>query len=307
MAWRPISGSSLLVRTGYGIYNDTSNYRNTALAMAQQAPLSTSLSVAATNPVVTPSATCAFTIAMTTPFVANTACPESSLDTFAVDPHFRIGTAQQWYLSLERDIPASLHLTVTYKGLKGTHGVQEIAPNSYAPGLAADPYGTTAPVNFFYRDSEGNSTQARQGQVNLRRRLRNGFTANVNYVYSKSLDDDYSLGGQGAVPTSGGNPQVAQDWTNPAGQRGLSTFDQRNVLTGQLQYTTGMGLGGHTLMGGWKGLVYKEWTVLLNVSEGAARRRRRLRPSCCRGRASRMLYARVMAPLRTVRKSRASS
>jgi hypothetical protein len=62
---------------------------------------------------------------------------------------------------------------------------------------------------------------------------------------------------------------VAQDWTNPAGNRGLSTFDQRNVLTGQLQYTTGMGLGGHTLMGGWKGLLYKEWTVLLNVSEGS--------------------------------------
>jgi hypothetical protein len=267
IAWRPISGSSLLVRSGYGIYNDTSVYRNTALAMAQQAPLSTSLSVAATNPVVPTTSTCPFTISITQPFVANTNCPESSLDSFAVDPNFKVGYAQQWYLSLERDMPASLHLTVTYKGLKGTRGVQEFLPNSYAPGLTASPYGT-APVNFYYRDSDGNSTRE-EGQVNLRRRLRNGFLASVNYVYSKSLDDDYSLGGQGPVTTSGGSQQVAQDWTNPAGNRGLSTFDQRNVLTGQLQYTTGMGLGGHTLMGGWKGALYKEWTVLLNVSEAS--------------------------------------
>ena len=43
IAWRPISGSSLLVRAGYGIYNDTSVYQQTALAMAQQSPLSKSL------------------------------------------------------------------------------------------------------------------------------------------------------------------------------------------------------------------------------------------------------------------------
>ena len=43
-----------------------------------------------------------------------------------------------------------------------------------------------------------------------------GLPANLNYTYSKSLDDDYSLGGQGPVVTNGGSQQVAQDWTHPA-------------------------------------------------------------------------------------------
>ena len=53
IAWRPISGSSVLVRAGYGIYHDTSVYQSTALQYAQQhgtaqVPLSTSLSIANT-------------------------------------------------------------------------------------------------------------------------------------------------------------------------------------------------------------------------------------------------------------------
>jgi len=257
IAWRPISGSSLLIKAGYGIYNDTSVYRATTYAMAQQAPLSTSLSVAN-------SAACRFTI--TAPF-QQLPCATTTPDTFAVDPNFKVGYAQQWRLDVQRDLPFSLQLVATYLGTKGTHGVQEILPNSYGLGLTASPYGS-APVGYFYRDSLGDSTRE-EGQISLRRRLRNGFTASMLYKYSKSLDDDYSLGGQGSVTTSGGSPQVAQDWTNPAGQRGLSTFDQRNALTASLQYTTGMGLGGHTLLSGWRGAAYKEWTVLVNINEAS--------------------------------------
>jgi hypothetical protein len=45
LAWRPVSGSSLVIRAGYGVYDDTSVYQNIAVQMAQQAPLSKSLSV----------------------------------------------------------------------------------------------------------------------------------------------------------------------------------------------------------------------------------------------------------------------
>lgn len=263
IAWRPISGSSLLIRAGYGIYNDTSVYRATAYAMAQQTPgvnapwVSTSLSVPN-------SVACRFTIA--SPF-QQLPCATTTPDTFAVDPNFRVGYAQQWRLDVQRDLPFSLQMVVSYVGTKGTRGVQEILPNSYGLGLTASPYGA-APVGYFYRDSEGDSTKE-AGIVNLRRRLRNGFTASVTYTYSKALDDDYSLGGQGSVTTSGGSPQIAQNWTDPAAQRGLSTFDQRNVLNASLQYTTGMGLGGRTLLSGWRGAAYKEWTVLVNVGESS--------------------------------------
>jgi hypothetical protein len=98
----------------------------------------------------------------------------------------------------------------------------------------------------------------------LRRRLRAGLTATMQYTYSKAIDDDSSLGGQLTT-----NPILAQNWLNLRAERGLSTFDQRHLLTGNLQYTTGMGLGGKTLMSGWRSTLYKEWTVINQVSVGS--------------------------------------
>ena len=50
----------------------------------------------------------------------------------------------------------------------------------------------------------------------------------------------------------------------------MSSFDQRHLLNLQAQYTTGQGLEGGTLLGGWRGRVLKEWTLLtqLNVGTG---------------------------------------
>jgi len=186
-----------------------------------------------------------------------TAAP--SVDSFAIDPNFRVGYVQTWNLSAQRDLPGSLVMVATYTGIKGTRGVQEILPNT-APVGGADPY-SAYPSGYIYRTSNGNSTRE-AGTVELRRRLRSGFAADATYTFSKSLDDDYSLGAQGSVNNGSG---VAQNWLDPSGQRGLSTSDQRHVLNLTAQYTTGMGLGGHTLMSGWRGLAYKEWTVRTSI------------------------------------------
>lgn len=64
-------------------------------------------------------------------------------------------------------------------------------------------------------------------------------------------------------------PAVAQDWLDLSGERGLSNFDQRHLLKAQFQYTTGMGLGGETLLNGWKGTLFKEWTGLTQITYGS--------------------------------------
>jgi hypothetical protein len=78
------------------------------------------------------------------------------------------------------------------------------------------------------------------------------------------MDDNSSFGGQGAA-TSG---SIAQDWRNLSGERGLSTFDQRHLVSAMVQYTTGMGMGGGTLLSGWRGKLYKEWTVQTQINAG---------------------------------------
>jgi hypothetical protein len=268
ISWRPISGSSVVVRAGYGIYSDTSVYQTIALEMAQQAPLSKSLRVAN-------SAACPLTLANAF------TCPAAN--TFAVDPNFRIGYVHNWQLSVQRDLPASLQLIATYLGVKGTRGLQEFLPNTFAPN-ALNPC-PACPTGFAYITSNGDSTRE-AGQIQLRRRLHNGFTAMLQYTFSKSVDDDSLLGGQGAaasvqnpqanpfatiVSTGGGQgrPTIAQNWLDLGAERGPSTFDQRHLLNLQMQYTSGMGLGGGTLATGWQGALLKGWTFITQITAGS--------------------------------------
>ena len=275
-AWRPISGSSLLVRGGYGIYDDTSVYQTIAQQMAQQAPLSKSLSVQ-NNPA------CPLTLA-----IGFNPCSSITPDTYAIDPNFRVGYAQNWQVSVQRDLPGSLQLNATYLGIKGTRGMQEFLPNTYPSGAVNPCPG--CPAGFAYFASNGNSTRE-AGQIQLRRRLHNGLTAMVRYTFAKSLDDDYAFGGQGASaatqntpssplspPAAAGEtspssnssaPTIAQNWLRLSAERGPSTFDQRHLLNVQMQYTTGMGIGGKTLLSGPKGVFFKEWTVLTQITIGS--------------------------------------
>ena len=259
LSWRPIAGSTLVVRAGYGIYDDTSVYTAMALSMSQQAPLSTSLSVQN-------SAACPLTLA-----AGFRQCGTTTSQTFAVDPNFRVGYAQTWQLLAQRDLPGALQATVTYLGIKGTRGVQEFLPQTYPIG-AVSPC-PSCPVGYSYRTSNGASSRE-SGQIQLRRRLKNGFTASMSYTYSKSIDDDAALGGQGpigggATSLATGNVAVAQNWLNLRGERGLSTFDQRHLLNANVQYTSGQGLGGGSLMEGWRGTLLKEWTVTTQITAGS--------------------------------------
>ncbi|MGA8598586.1 MAG: TonB-dependent receptor, partial [Bryobacteraceae bacterium] len=60
----------------------------------------------------------------------------------------------------------------------------------------------------------------------------------------------------------------AQNWLNLSAERSLSNFDQRHLLTAQLQYTTGMGMAGGTLLSGWRGALLKEWTFATQITAG---------------------------------------
>jgi trimeric autotransporter adhesin len=264
ISWRPIPASTVVIRAGYGIYPDTSVYQNIVLQMAQQAPLSKSVN--GNNSV------CPLTLA--NGFVP---CSAVTSETFGIDPNFRIGYNQEWQLQVQRDLPFAMQMTATYLGIKGTHGPQEILPNSYPLGETNNPCPSCA-SGFVYETSGGNSFR-NAGELQLRRRLRSGLAASLAYTYSRSIDDDAYLGGQGHTIASGGQTQsanlasptsiYAQNWLDPQAERSLSSFDQRNLLSAQAQYTTGQGLEGGTLLNGWRGRAFKEWTVLGNLSFGS--------------------------------------
>ena len=249
IAWRPIPGSSLVVRAGYGIYRNTNVYQSIANVLAQQPPLSTSFSVAtsASNP-----------LTLANGFSAVSA---NALNTFAVDPDFRVGFAQNWQASIQRDLPASLTVAVTYLGSKGSRLMQQFVPNTYPVG-AVNPC-PTCPSGFRYLISDGRSIR-NAGQVQLRRRLRNGLSASVQYTLAKAMDNAAAFGG--ASVDSGA---LAQNWLDLEAEYARSSFDQRHQVVAQVEYTTGAGVVGGTLLDGWKGRLFKDWTVTGQLTTGS--------------------------------------
>jgi hypothetical protein len=238
-SWRPAAATSTIVRGGFGVYYDTSIYQPIAMEMAQQAPLSKSLRVS--NSPTTP-------LTLANGFSTSGATLPT---TFAVDPGFRVGYLQTWQLSVQRDLPAGLQMTATYNGGKGVRGQQQSLPNTFLTGVVS-------PTGYTYLTSNGNSTR-HAGVLQLRRRMRNGFTAQMQYTWAKSLDDAL-LGGRG-------RPVIAQNWLDFASERGRSAFDQRHLINASVQYTSGMGMRG-TMMKGWMGTLLKAWTLGSQINWG---------------------------------------
>jgi hypothetical protein len=248
-SWRPLPASSLVIRGGYGIYYDTSVYQPLALQMAQQAPLSKNLRVANTP---------ARPLTLANGFSSSDAA--ATAPTFGMDPNFRVGYAQTWQLSVQRDLPAGLQVTTTYSGSKGTRSQQQFLPNT-VPNGAVNPC-LSCPTGFTYLTSNGNSTR-HAAQIQARRRLRSGFAANLSYTYAKAIDNA-ALGGRGQSQNL-----IAQNWLDLQAERARSNFDQRHLLTASAQYTSGMGLKGGALAKGWRGVLLKEWTLGTEITAGS--------------------------------------
>jgi hypothetical protein len=216
LALRPVAGSSLVIRAGWGIYRNTSVYQSIALMLAQQPPLSKALSIESTpeQP-----------LTLASGFNA----PARALsNTFAVDPDFRVSYAHNWQVSAQRDLPASLTVIATYLGTKGSHLMQEFVPNTYPPG-AVNPC-ASCPSGFVYLASNGSSVK-HAAQLQVRRRLRRGLMAVANYTFSKATDN------AAAFTTAALNGDViAQNWLDLDAERAPSAFDQRHLLTAQVEY-----------------------------------------------------------------------
>jgi hypothetical protein len=216
--------------------------------MAQQWPLSRSVSISnsASNP-----------LTLANGFLVSGSANSTN---FAVDPGFRSGYAQNWEFSVEHNLPPDLVVTAGYSGVKGTHAMQSVYPNTYPLG-ALHPC-PSCPVGFEYLSSGGSSIR-HAGTLRLRRRLRGGLAAGMRYSFAKSIDDAGSLGG--GVSTG----VVAQNWQDLRAERSLSSFDQRHLLEVEFQYSTGVGYRIGAFLDGWRGRLLREWTLAGALKTGS--------------------------------------
>ncbi len=248
IAWRPFGQHSTVVRAGYGVYYNTSVYQPLALQMAQQAPLS--YSVTQPNSLTDP-----FTLANAFLTPAISATPQ----TYAIDPNFHIGYLHYWQASVQQNLASSIILTLTYQGNKGTHQLQEFLPNTFPAGSPA----SGNPSGYVYITSNGNSNY-NAASVQLQRRFRSGFSWNAAYIFSKAIDDAQGIGGRAGLGSG-----YAQNWLDLSAERSLSSFNRTHTFNLTAQYSTGQGTSGGTLLSGWKGALAKDWTFSSTLLAGS--------------------------------------
>jgi hypothetical protein len=252
VSWRPSLSSPLVVKGSYGRYRNLGGYRSIALLLSQQPPFARTFNIQNT-------AETSLTLAH--PFPES---PSVTRNTFAIDPGFRASYAHNWQLSIQRELPASLTVIAAYLGTGGVNLMQAFLPNTTPSGSAQSP---AAPSGFMYVTSTGRSRRD-AAELTVRRRLYAGLMASVQYILARATDDAASFGGGEITPAT---LSVAQDWRDLAAERSPSSFDQRHRVEAQVQYTTGVGLKGGTVMDGVFGALWKDWTIATELAAGTGR------------------------------------
>ena len=253
IAWKPMKDT--VVRTGYGINYDLSQYSTFVHDFAFQPPFA----VTQTNAVADVQSPATSPLTLGNGFPSTTS---EITNNYGLNPNYRLGYVQIWNIDIQRQLPDNIQLNVGYNGAKGTHLDTQRAlipscsipvPETCAANEVAAP--------FIYDSSEGNSI-LNAGTVRIRKRMSKGLAVNGVFVFSKSIDDASSIGGGSAV--------VVQNPFDLAAERALSTFDQKFSFTGNWIYDLPFGDSRRFLnkgaishvVGGW------QWSGSFTIASG---------------------------------------
>jgi len=229
-AWDPFKNGKTSVRAAYAITTQDPT-TNIISGLSGNPPFALPINVAAAS------------ISLENPAAAIT---RVSLGPSSINPGFNNMYAQDWNITIERQLTSSMGLTLAYVGVKGTH--LQITENVNQPLVTNGFYGTarpfltlplTSPIlpaecaapnptctygNISQVNSPGNSNYNALWAT-LNKHFSQGFEFLASYTYSKSFD--YSS-------ISSGDLVPLQNAYNPRGDYGPSEFDVRNrfVLSG---------------------------------------------------------------------------
>jgi Carboxypeptidase regulatory-like domain/TonB dependent receptor-like, beta-barrel len=240
-----------VIRSAFGIFYGGLGYQDIAHSGAANPPYFLSVSI--------PSATNALlsNMILSTGYPAGILTPANlaNPNLFSIANDFPMPATDQWNLSVERQLPSRLVLTVGYVGSSTSHLMGDVDLNAPPPGPGAvnprrpfPQYGSVV-----YQSPFGHSTYNGL-QTTLQRRFSNGFSLLATYTYSHSLDNvlnnEDNVGGA-----------LTQNPYNTAAEKASSGFDIRHRFVANVIYDIPLGRSGHLLgnnalthavLGGWQ-------------------------------------------------------
>lgn len=263
--WDPTGEAKWSIRSSYGIFYDP--FANGS-GVTSQAPIS-SLPWAQFEQITPP------LLKFDSPYSdVSIPAPNTFLSPstpFVMDTKARPSNAQDWNLSVQREVAKSYVLEVRYVGTKGTHLPRNIDANPavFGPGATAQNadrrriYANCAPNNGpcqFATIAEltyGQNSTYHAGQASFSRQYAGGLGFNVSYWYSKTLDylSSMNLQGASAKPLSGEN-DLAQNPFDLKAEHGPSIFDARQRFTAsttwEIPFAHNLQGFRKTLLDGWQ-------------------------------------------------------
>ncbi len=224
VAWRPKFVKQTVVRAGYGISYNTTQFGTFANSLSYQVPFAvTQTNLASTGTTVDQGcgtiakagSTGKGAFTLTNAFNCSAATISNN---FAVNKDYRLGRVQVVNAGIQHTFPLGVLLNVDYNGSYGANLDLLRAPGRTSNVLTSNSQAYT------FEDSVAES-RFNALAVNLRKRMSKGVAVQATYTYGHSIDDASSIGG------SGGNTVVQNDQRIDL-EFGNSSFDVRQRLTG---------------------------------------------------------------------------
>ena len=241
LAWRIKPGT--ILRGGYGISYNSGTYSTIARQMVGQPPF------AVTSTVI---GTLASPLALLDPF-AGVAGSSTTTNNYGVARSYDLGRVQTWNADFSRDLAAVWNVAAGYTEIRGANLDIVRAPNRGPSGLRIPDV-----QPFLWQTSEGSSV-LHAATFRLQRRQSHGVGGGLSYTLSRSRDDASTVGGGATV--------VAQNDQNLNAEWGLSSFDRRHQLAGNVSIELPFGPNKKWLSGGGTtAALFGNWRVAANFT-----------------------------------------